>query len=141
MAAPDGSILNILRYSENKALVLRTNPNEPEELPVFDRIMEFPMGHTKFDILPYNGAYYAFGNRLPMRATLSIYKSVDLEHWDFIKDVLDYSHLDQQTTAFQYPSVLIEDNEALILSRTAWNGADSFHDSNLITFHRTGLDA
>ena len=75
-----------------------------------------------------------------MRATLSVYKSADLEHWSFVNDVLDYSHLDQQITAFQYPSVLIENSEALILSRTALNGADSFHDSNLITFHRTGLD-
>mgnify|MGYP001169633677 CR=1 FL=1 len=140
VAAPDGSVLNILRYSENKALVLRTDPNKPETLPVFERVMEFPMGHTKFDIIPRNGIYYAFGNRLPMRATLSVYKSADLEHWSFVNDVLDYSHLDQQITAFQYPSVLIENSEALILSRTALNGADSFHDSNLITFHRTGLD-
>jgi len=137
--APNGDIINFLRYATNKALLLKTNPENPEEIS-FYKVIDFPMAHTKFEIIQHkNGTYYAVGNRLPLRNILSLYQSFDLEKWEFVKDILNYESYDTGKTAFQYPSFLIDGDEVLILSRTGFNGAANFHDSNYITFHKTTL--
>ena len=37
---------------------------------------------------------------------------------------------------WQYCSLLVEGNDLLIVSRTAWGGAPNYHDSNRMTFHK-----
>ena len=46
------------------------------------------------------------------------------------------SETDPALIAFQYPDAIIEGDDLLVLSRTAWNGAHSYHDANMITFYR-----
>ena len=135
--APNGDILNILRYRENEAIVMKLSSNY-EKLE-FVKTIKFPIAHTKFQISRHkDGMYYALGNTAPMRNVLAIYKSEDLENWSFVKNVVDCSNCDEQITGFQYP-VFILDDDMLILSRTAYNGADTFHNSNYITFHKTSI--
>lgn len=37
---------------------------------------------------------------------------------------------------FQYADWLIDGDDMLVVSRTAWTGAPNYHDANFITFHR-----
>ncbi len=136
--SPDGNVINMLRYTENKALLLKTDPEKPEKLPEFYKVIDFPMGHTKFEVVMHNNRYYAVGNRLPLRNIMSIYVSEDLENWEFVKDLINYEDLPKLSVAFQYPSVVLDDC-LHVLSRTAFNHASNFHDSNFITYHRFNI--
>ena len=137
---PQGEVINFLRYAENKAWIIKADSENPEKMPEFVEVADFPMGHTKFDIIKHeDGYYYSIGNRLPLRNILSVYKSKDLKEWILVKDVLNYEEMDKQYVGFQYPSVLLEGDEMIIASRTAFNGAHTFHDNNYITLHRTKL--
>ncbi len=136
--APDGEILNILRWRENEAIVMTLSRNY--EHLTFEKTIPFPLAHTKFQIEKHeNGLYYALGNTAPQRNVLALYRSADLMEWELVKNVVDCSDCDKENTGFQYPYFLFEGDEILILSRTAYNGADNFHNSNYITFHRTGI--
>ncbi len=134
---PNGTVKNILRYKENQATVLRID--DFDSVPVFEKRTEFPFSHTKFHIQKYEGKYYACGNAFPGRNVLSLAVSKDGEHWKMYKDVLNYADMPTEEVGFQYPSFFIENGYAYILSRTAFNGAHNFHDSNAITFHKVKL--
>jgi hypothetical protein len=49
-------------------------------------------------------------------------------------------HPDSKTHAFQYPDYVIEGDDLLVASRTAYDddvgGAHTAHDANYLTFHR-----
>ncbi len=138
--SPEGNIFNILRYTENKALILKADPYNPEEKQKFYKFIEFPLAHTKFEIQKHkNGIYYAMGNIFPGRTVLSIYTSEDLDHWQFMCDIVNYSEMDIKEVGFQYPSFCFDEDSLLLLSRTAFNKPASFHNSNYITFHRVKL--
>lgn len=144
LEAPDGkSLINFLRYNTKsgkcKALLLKGNPENPEESLSFYKFVEFPMGHSKSEIYKKEGVYYAIGNRLPLRNILSIYKSSDLENWDFVHDIVNCSEYDDKTTAFQYPACLLEGDSLTVLARTAFNGAMTYHNNNYITVHKTNI--
>lgn len=134
---PDGSVKNILRYCDNTATVLRID--DFDSVPVYEKTIEFPFAHTKFHVLKHDGLYYACGNLAPARNVLALAVSEDCERWKVYKDVLNYSDTSPQEVGFQYPSFFIENGYAYILSRTGFNGAHSFHDSNAITFHKIKL--
>lgn len=73
-----------------------------------------------------------------VRNAAAIYSSADLRAWEFERVFL-YSP-DVEHVGFQYLNCLIEGNDLLVVSRTAfqvgrWNTPRS-HDSNLMTFHR-----
>lgn len=140
LEAPDGSVVDFLRYGENKALILKADPDDPEKRMEFVCFAEFPMAHTKFEIQrTEEGVYLAVGNPLPGRTVLSLYQSKDLDKWDKVCDVINHREYGIKEVGFQYPVFLIEGDELLILSRTAWNRAHSFHDSNYTTFHHVKL--
>ncbi|MBQ7910621.1 MAG: exo-alpha-sialidase [Clostridia bacterium] len=134
---PDGIVKNILRYGENQAMVLCID--DFDSAPVFEKMIEFPFAHTKFHIQKYDGVYYACGNLAPARNVLALAKSVDGEHWEVYKDVLNYADMPPKEVGFQYPSFFIENGYAYILSRTGFNKADDFHNTNAITFHKVKL--
>lgn len=138
---PDGKLANVIRYTLEKAKLNITDPKKPEELPTCYGIIDLPVGHTKFEILRHeNGKYYAVGNIPPMRTRLVLVSSDDLIHWTFEKYLIDGSALDEKKNAFQYPSAILEGDTLSVLSRTAYNGAATWHDTNYITFHRFELD-
>lgn len=137
--SPNGDILNILRYKENEAVVLKLN--EKENKCEFVKKIKLPIAHTKFEIVRNDdGKYYALGNTFPGRNVLALYKSDDLDEWTFVKNIVDCSNADEKKVGFQYPVFLIENDEMLILSRTAYNDADNFHNSNYITFHKDNIE-
>ncbi len=141
VVAPDGNIMNMLRYADNKALMIKNNSDDPHEKAKFYRILDFPLGHTKFEVRRHeNGKYYAVGNTLPGRNVLALFTSDDLENWEHHSNIADYSHMPHETTAFQYPAFIFNgEKELLVLSRTALNGADTFHNNNYVTFHRVHI--
>lgn len=139
VCSPDGEILNILRYKSNEAIVLKASA-DGERLTYY-KTVKLPAAHTKFEIQQKNdGTYVAVGNNPPMRNVLSVYTSSDLESWQLHSDVIDGRKYDSQSTGFQYPSFIIEGDKLLIVSRTAFHGADSFHNNNYITFHKAEIN-
>lgn len=72
------------------------------------------------------------------RSTLVLMKSADLRSWE-LRYVLLY-HSDVTSHGFQYVDWIIDDDDLLFVSRTAWEddagGAPNQHDANFMTFHR-----
>lgn len=148
---PDGGIANLLRYATDKGTpncclipILRGNCENPEKQLSFEKYVSFPGNLSKFDIL-YDAEsryYYSIISRIHdvehpgLRNLLSLIKSPDLENWEIVTDLLDYRDQDPKITGLQYVSILFDGDDLLFLCRTAVNGAESFHDSNYITFHR-----
>lgn len=138
---PDGRVADILRYSENKALIMIADPDNPEAALYQPQILDFPVGHTKFECSRHsNGLYYLLGNPYPGRNILSLYVSNDLKIWHKSEDIINHSECSIEEVGFQYPSYCFDGKKILILSRTAWNHAHNFHDSNYITFHQTTVN-
>ena len=73
-----------------------------------------------------------------VRNAAAIYTSRDLRTWDFNRVFL-YSK-DVHHVGFQYLNFLVEGNDLVVVSRTAYNvgiwNTPRAHDSNLMTFHR-----
>ena len=137
---PEGDVADILRYGENQALMLKADPKNPEKPMEFVKFLDFPLGHTKFELQRHaNGYYYAMGNPFPGRTTLALYVSKDLEHWEKAEDIISHPECDITAVGFQYPAFVFDKDEILLLSRTAWNCPHSYHDSNYITFHKIEL--
>lgn len=138
---PDKEVIDFLRYGENKALVLKADPGDPGKGLEFAEVLDFPLGHTKFEIQRReDGLYFAMGNPFPGRNVLTLYSSADLRAWKRVCDIVSHPECDIREVGFQYPVFLFEGSQLLVLSRTAWNHAHSFHDSNYITFHRVLLE-
>ena len=145
--APDGRLLNILRYNTvpyaNKAIVLEIAEDGRSQR--FERVLDFPGGMTKFHITrhPQTGVYWSLVNpvTLPetpgMRSVLSLSSSSDLLNWTLHGDILrDDSPWAVQYTGFQYVDWIFDGDDILAACRMGWNGAHNFHDANYLTFHR-----
>lgn len=115
---------------------------------------DFPGGSKKF-VIKYDeksGYYYTLANiildnyakQFPkryasgFRNVLALRKSKDLSHWEDVKIILE--HEDVEHVGFQYVDWLIEGQDLLMLSRTAFfdgkRKAQNNHDANYLTFHR-----
>ena len=141
--APDGRIFDILRYADGRSLMLEFDPDAPEREPRFEAIIDFPSTTSKCDIIydPKSKLYfslvsYNLSEPRTLRNLLSLICSEDLREWKLVKHILDYLNDDPQKIAFQYVDFLIDGDDILFQSRTAYNGAKNFHDTNFETFHR-----
>jgi len=135
VTAQDGGLVNILRHGRNKAVILRVDSENPAAPQRFEKVLDFPLGDVKFELLPCGGGYIAAGNPAPARNILAVYSSADLLRWEHVTDIVNCADRDPGRVGFQYPSCLLEGGRLLALSRSAWNGAASHHDSNMMTFH------
>jgi hypothetical protein len=160
---PAGELVNILRYhtkdcepSYGKAVVLKGNISEPEKSLEFLKVIDFEGNLSKFDIIydAVSGKYISLitGTNETMRNLienipvsmrsagvrniLSLAVSDDLFNWHTVCPLLDYSNLDPEKVGFQYISFLIDGNDIVYLSRTAFNNAENFHNANYSTFHK-----
>ncbi|MBQ7036619.1 MAG: exo-alpha-sialidase [Clostridia bacterium] len=142
ITAPDGTLINFLRYKYEEALLLRVNTEDFHAPNTLIKKLPFPMARTKFEIKRHkNGKYYALGNDCKhQRTKLSVYSSPDLMNWKYETAVLDYSAADTNKVGFQYPVFEFEEEGFLVISRTAFGGATCYHDNNLITCHRIPFD-
>lgn len=139
--APDGGLINMLRYTEGRAMQLSVDMKNPEKPMSFLRVVDFPMAHSKFEVQKVGELYVAVGNRLPKRNILSVYTSKDLINWTFSQDIINHEEMDVKEVGFQYPVFTFDDENLLVLSRTAFNKAANFHDSNYQTFHTLKLSS
>lgn len=149
VVGPDGRIMNLLRYAIGgckpdfgRAVLLVFNGRDQAQ--TLDAVIDFPGGVSKFCIQKdaATGRYISLVNRVTnpstpsQRSVLSLASSGDLIHWQVHSDLIDYRSISAQEVGFQYVDFILEDKDLLYLSRTAFNHAHSFHDSNYITFHR-----
>jgi hypothetical protein len=149
---PQGTIRNILR-SDRDDLAAVTSISENGELqsidPEFDRT-SLP-GSSKKVLIRWDEpsrAYWALTNPpLPStveekgtgaRNTLALFNSPDLKNWT-MRCVLLH-HQDREKHAFQYPDWVVDGEDLIVASRTAYDdglgGAARAHDANYLTFHR-----
>lgn len=154
VAAPDGRLIDFLRYqcrkatpSHGRAILLEADPRAPGNSLRFYQVVDFPGNASKFSIQwdPVSRQYWALCSRivtdvLEQRNLLSLIASPDLIHWTLRRDILNYNDNgwweDEHFVGFQYPDWIFQGEDILFLSRTAVNRAVRYHDSNYITFHR-----
>lgn len=148
--APDGELYNIMRYqiekcepSFGRAVVMKVDYTHPDSPLLFDRIIDFPGNHSKFMIKRHeeSGYYislvsYLDENHPKGRNLLSLIKSRDLDTWEKVTDIFDYTDLDEMKVGFQYIDFFFEGDSILFQSRTAFNNAANFHDANYAVFSR-----
>ncbi len=138
----DGEIYDLARFTAGKALMLKYNKEKPEKAMEFYKAVDLPVGHCKFFIQrDTDGTYYAMGNHSCYpRQIIELYKSKDLENWEKVKTLIDISHLSAEKDGIQYPSFLIKDRKLYTVLRTGLHGADTFHNTNAITFRVFDID-
>ena len=141
--SPDGKLLNIMRFGGNRRVIAyKINTEDPEGILEYSHCIPFPANLSKFTV-KYDGVskrYYSVASRLhesinTCRNLLSLMASDDLKNWYVVTDLLDYSSQDASKIGFQYVDFEFDGDDIIFLSRTAINGAHSFHDSNYSTFH------
>ncbi len=154
VAGPDGRVCNVLRVNSapvaNKAAIAEVSEGGCRmSFNPAKGFIDFPGGMSKFTIR-YDGdskRYLTLSNlvinpRNPwQRNLLVLASSEDLYHWESHVAVLyepEDEHLvyKRSKTGFQYVDWIIDGDDVLFVSRTAYKGAPNFHDSNYITFHR-----
>lgn len=139
-----GGIVDLIRVDpagKDKAALLTVSPDG--KIINFDAqtgVVDFPGGGTKFTVRwdALSGKYWSLTNPQTnppaQRNRLALISSPDLRHWTTEAIVLE--HPDRQNVAFQYVDWLVDEADMVFVSRTAWNGAHSYHDANYLTFHR-----
>ena len=145
ISAPDGTLYDFLRYAQKKCLLLKINstPMQPEGVLSYAGLVTLDITPSKFDIVwddvseqYYMLASHALEEPKTNRNLLALFRSADLITWEFVADILDAKALNPAVVGFQYVSFLIEGDDILFLSRTAYGKPANFHDSNYQTFHR-----
>lgn len=144
--APDGNLYNFMRYKDGEMLKLKVNTEDVEKKLEFVDIVKAPVTDSLFRIIfTEDSRYILITNRKEAdgvnnenskyhRNVLSIYESSDLENFEHIKDVFDFSHMHPDKIGFQYPDVIIEDDELLFMIRAAFNEPNTAHNSNYMLF-------
>lgn len=155
VVTPEGKLVNILRvdcpeHPERAAMVHVSDDGTHASFDPTRDFIEFPGGAKKFSIRydPVSRYYWSLTNYVPeayryfpvnkTRNTLALIRSRDLRHWE-IRAILLH-HPDPVKHAFQYVDWLIEGEDLIAVSRTAYDdgmgGAHNQHDANFLTFHR-----
>ncbi|MCI1220250.1 MAG: glycoside hydrolase [Bifidobacterium sp.] len=150
VVGPDGVMRNMLRLQMDgseprfgKALMLKATGPDCAGLR-FEGLSDFNGGsNSKFEIVydELSKTYLALANEITdpdlptARNILSLMVSRDLKTFRTAARVVDLSDCDPAWVAAQYPSFIVDNDDLLVVSRTAMNGADSYHNSNAITFH------
>jgi hypothetical protein len=148
----DGVMRNVLRSDRDDLAAVATVSADGKQLsidPKFDRTA-LP-GSSKKILIRWDEPsklYWALSNPAPpeirgretskVRNTLAVFTSPDLRRWT--KRTVLLHHPDPVNHAFQYPDWVIDGDDMLVASRTAYDdglgGAARAHDANYLTFHR-----
>ncbi len=158
VVTPEGKLVNMLRTQKPAGRAAMTHISADGRELSFDAekdMVTFPGGAKKFTIRydELTGKYWSLVNIItdpgPLeeppqdhRNTLALTCSKDLRNWEIQYIVLSFrqgEHLTRQNNkfGFQYIDWLIEGDDIIFVSRTAW-GWDTprSHDANYLTFHR-----
>ena len=164
LVAPNGEIVDVLRvqdkksFDEKAAIVHISADGKKASFDVGKDFIFFPGGSKKF-VIRYDEKskkYWTLTNYIPedikpgamalpkvkyathVRNTLALCSSTDLVNWKVNKVVLQ--HPDVLKHAFQYADWMVEGNDIVFVSRTAFDdglgGAANNHNNNFITFHK-----
>ncbi len=140
---PDGKIYDFLRYADGKGLLLLFDPDAPEQKPRFERLVDIPITASKADVLydAQTHRYFTIASYKPdqpetKRNLLSLLCTENLVDWRLVCHLIDYRDADPSKVAFQYVDFQFDGDDIIYQSRTAFNGAKSYHDNNYQTFHR-----
>ncbi|MBE6636136.1 MAG: exo-alpha-sialidase [Ruminococcaceae bacterium] len=145
VTAPDGCLYSYLRWRRGELLKLKINTDDLDAPPEYISIEEAPVSNSMFRIIPHAEKYYLITNRKSevfgeySRNVLSIFESYDLKNYKFVKDVINFEDKDPKRFGFQYPAFIKEDENLYLSVRSAFNNADSFHNSNYMLFYKTKL--
>ncbi len=149
IAGPDGNVYNLLRMDPvncerktpiNKAVLTR--------LVDFDHPLEFvdvvhPLVGIRHKFFvrqdPVTSLYFMVHNEeheknIGRRSCISLSVSADLRTWRKLATLVDTTETPR--TGVSYPSFLIDGEDILYVSRSAFGKLKSEHDNNYVTFHR-----
>jgi hypothetical protein len=150
----DGHVLNVLRVNDRKeeyaAIIHVSDDGRKLSFQPEKDFIRFPGGCKRF-VIRYDkrsDRYWSLTNWVPdkfkgynverSRNTLALVSSPDLRNWTIHSVVLQDDNIEK--SGFQYVDWLVEGNDIIFVSRTAFfdgkNYADNQHNSNFITFHR-----
>ena len=142
---PDGKLYDCLRWRRGEMLRLRVDTENPDAPPAFVSIDYAPVSNSLFRIIPIGKKYLLITNRKSvlyndfLRNVLSLYESDDLKHFSFIRDIVNFEEQSPRKYGFQYPSFALHESTLYVTIRSAFNNADSFHNSNYMLFYKTEL--
>ncbi|MCA9232373.1 MAG: exo-alpha-sialidase [Planctomycetales bacterium] len=161
VVGPNDQLVNILRVSvradeQEKAAVVRVVTREDSFQLEFDPsrdIVNLPGGAKKFTIRydPVSASYWTLTNVVNeqnfdpettpggIRNIVAMLESTDLIHWKTRSTVLQ-DLTDVKKIGFQYLDWQFDGADIVAVSRTSYpdgmGGAENFHNSNFLTFHR-----
>lgn len=153
VVGPDGKLWDILRVNStpffDRAAMVEIKDNGKKAEFSSENFITLPGGMSKFLIRkdPKNNVYWMLSNNntypdfAAQRNILSLYASKDLRIWHHAKTLMEDDQGLSATesikrTGFQYPDWVFDGEDIIYLSRTAYQGARNYHDSNRITFGR-----
>lgn len=152
IVAPDGSLKCLYRMdieasgepNHGKMLILDVDTSDPDSPFIFNSIIDFTLGsNSKFfvDRDEQTGKYILIGTEqvpdvAPKRTVLSMAVSDDLYNWKIVKRIYDFRKMDPRKAGFQYPDWEFDGDDILLVTRVGFNGGDTHHNSNCITFER-----
>ena len=159
VAGPDGEVFDMLRYqitgvfrdgkkrgeiTNGKALLLKIDQKNPENALQFYRFVDLNGGMSKFVVKrdPVTKKYVSLVNEVlddttpAQRNVLSLAVSDDLIEWKLVRRVINGAAYSTDEVGFQYVDFVFSGDDMIFVSRTAFNHAHNFHDSNYITAHR-----
>lgn len=144
VVGPDGRLVNILRVAlprgEKAAIVRISDDGRTISFDPEHDFIDFPGGSNKFTIRWDEAArrYWSLVNKerdpTAFRNVLALVSSADLRNWTVETSLL--RHTDSRRHAWQYIDWLVDGEDLIAASRTAWDGSHSAHDANYFTFHR-----
>jgi hypothetical protein len=149
--SPSGKLLNVMRYCITNAtpsyglvIAFEIDTNNPETPLTYSHCIKMPCNNSKF-IIKFDEKsknYYSIVTRIDCeerihrRNLLSLMRSTDLENWEVVCDLIDKRSEDINKVGFQYVDFEFEGDDIIFVCRTSQNGADTYHNSNYITFHK-----
>ena len=144
----DGNLYSYLRWRAGSMLKLRVNTEDLDKAPQFVDIVGAPVTNSMFRIISMDEKYVLISNSKTQamevdhwrcRNVLSISESVDLEHFELVRDIYNFESESPELIGFQYPAFLCEKRRISLVGRSAFNHADSSHDSNYMLFCRIDI--
>ena len=144
VTTPEDKLVNILRIrhdgGEKAAIIDISRSGKRVKFDRENGLIDFPGGGAKFTIRydPVTKRYWSLVNKQSnpkaYRNILVLTSSKALRNWKVESIIL--RHQDSKNVAWQYIDWLIEGEDIIAVSRTAFNGAHNAHNANYFTFHR-----
>lgn len=142
--APDNNLYCFMRYKIGELLKMRVDTDNADAPMQYIGIYPAPVSNSMFRILAYKGKYLLITNRKTeesakyngksYRNVLSLYVTEDLEHFKHIRDIVDFRFQNPQYFGFQYPCPILEKDGLRLSIRSAFNNANSYHNSNYMLY-------